>query len=462
MTPDDYSARDGIALAELIVRREVSAAEVVEAAIAEIERLNPRFNAVILKTFEAARAAGSAEGAKSRLIGVPFLLKDVNLYDREMPTRFASRYFRDARPRADSEMVARWRHAGLRILGKTNTPEFAGEFITEPVAYGPALNPWNTGRTVGGSSGGAGAAVASGMVPIAHGTDLGGSIRIPAACCGVFGFKPTARLNPLGPFFDEIAGGLDSDHVLTRTVRDSAAALDITANGPGGFLDGLARPPRHLRIGMTAISPEGVEAGPNQRAATERAAALLADLGHVVVDYRYPDEAAVGPWFDPLWMIDVHHLVAEHAAEIGRLPGPDELEPLSHAALEAIGRMSAADYFAARMAKQRAATALHRSMDRLDIVLTPSLASDPVPVGALAFTKFADLAAWGTAGYAFAPFSAPANIAGQPSASLPAAPSPAGLPVGIQVTGKPGADALVLRLCRQIEEAMPWPRLAPI
>ena len=459
MKPHEYAALDGVALARLVRDGEVSFAEVTEAAIGAIERSNPTLNAVIATAFDAARVETNA--GSTPLAGVPFLLKDVNLYDRDMPTRFGSRFFRDAKPRPDSDMVARWRGAGLRILGKTNTPEFAGEFVTEPVAYGPTLNPWSPAHTVGGSSGGAGAAVASGMVPIAHGTDLGGSIRIPAACCGVFGFKPSVRLNPLGPYTDEIAGGLDSDHVLTRTVRDSAASLDITADGPKGFLAALDRPPPRLRIGMAAVSPEGVEAGPNQREALERTAARLAELGHEIAPYRYPAEAAIGPWFDPLWMVDVHQLVSEHAASVGRPLDLDEIEPLSRCALDMVSRMSAADYAAARTAKQRAAVALVRSMDRFDIVLTPTLAADPVRLGELAFTRFPDATAWGTAGYGFAPFSAPANIAGQPSASIPAGLTSQGLPVGIQITGRPGADEMVLRLARQVEEAMPWPLLAP-
>ena len=460
MTPDEYSARDGIALGQLISKGEVSAQEVRRAAIEAIERLNPKLNAVIATCFETARAAPEVSGT-SPLSGVTFLLKDVNLYDKEMPTRFASRFFSGARPKGDSAMVASWRRAGLSILGKTNTPEFAGEFVTEPATYGPALNPWNAAHTVGGSSGGAGAAVASGMVPIAHGTDLGGSIRIPAACCGVFGFKPSVGLNPLGPFVEEIAGGLDSDHVLTRTVRDSAASLDITSVGAGGFLEALDAPLRRLRIGVAALSPEGIVAGPNQRAALDRTAARLSELGHELSEYRYPAEAGAGPWFDPLWMMDVHHLVAracrrDWPATRARRTRAFVAPRVRHHREPERGRL-----FRSRMAKQIAALALDRSMERLDIVLTPTLAADPVPLGELAYTKFPTVEAWGTAGYGFAPFSAPANIAGQPSASLPAGLTPDNLPIGVQITGRSGQDALVLRLARLIEEAMPWPLLAP-
>jgi amidase len=461
MTFDEYAKLDGVGLAALIQGKQVSRLDVVDAAIETIERLNPKLNAVILTAFDAARDCAEKKIGEGPLAGVPFLLKDVNLYSHDMPTRFASRFFRDSGPQQDSFMVSRWRAGGLAMLGKTNTPEFAGEFVTEPAAYGPTLNPWGMGHTVGGSSGGAAAAVASGMVPLAHGTDLGGSIRIPAACCGVFGFKPTAGLNPLGPHFSEIAGGLDSDHVLTRSVRDSAASLDITGDQPDRFLATLETPLRALRIGVTDTSPEGIQAGANQRQALARVATLLREMGHLVTDYRYPVEAAIGDWFDPLWMVDIHYLVARQAEALGRQPRPDELEPLSRWALEASNRMSAADYFAARMRKQQAAAALEASMQLVDIVLTPALASDPPELGALTFSRFDDHDAWSAAGYGFAPFSAPGNIAGQPSASFPAGLTPDGLPIGVQVTSRCGGDALVLRLCRQIEVAMPWPLLAP-
>ena len=221
---------DGLALAARIARKDLSVREAVDVAISEIERLNPLLNAVVAERFDAARAeADQMDRARPErpgpLWGVPFLLKDVNLYSSFLPTRFASRFFAEAHPKGDSTLVRRWRDGGLVILGTSNTPEFAGDFTTEPLAYGPCRNPWNPEVTVGGSSGGAAAAVASGMVPLAHGTDLGGSIRIPAACCGVFGFKPSVGLNPLGPWWEEIAGGLDSDHVLTRSVRDSALRI---------------------------------------------------------------------------------------------------------------------------------------------------------------------------------------------------------------------------------------------
>lgn len=475
MSPDDHRAQDGIALASLIARREVSALEATDAAIAAIERLNPRLNAVVAERFESARAEASRLDAEKveapgPLRGVPFLLKDVNLVSADLSTRFASRFFADAPPRDDSTIVRRWREAGLVTLGTTNTPEFAADFTTEPAAYGPCSNPWDKGVTVGGSSGGAAAAVAAGFVPIAHGTDLGGSIRIPAACCGVFGFKPSVDLNPLGPHWKEIAGGLDADHVLTRSVRDSAASLDATA-GPdvgtrvgrlppaGGFLAGLDRPLRQLRIGVTLTDTSGRRAGSVQVAATEWVADLLASHGHHLETYAYPPEALTGSWFDALWTPDVLHLVRTRAEELGRDPREEELEPMTWALLRHAEGLSALDHLRARLSMVRAAQAIGRSMERLDIVLSPALSEDPPPLGTLTFeANGSDLDRWNSRGYGFAPFATPANLAGQPAAVCPVRVGDRGLPVAVQIAGHPGDDLRVLGLASAIEESSGWER----
>ena len=460
-------------LASRIARREVSVREAAEAALAAIEKQNPVLNAVVADRFEAARAEAdtmdrSRPEQPGPLWGVPFLLKDVNLYSAVLPTRFASRFFATAQPKGDSTMVRRWREGGLVVLGTTNTPEFAGDFTTEPLAYGPCRNPWNAGVTVGGSSGGAAAAVASGMVPMAHGTDLGGSIRIPAACCGVFGFKPSVGLHPLGPWWDEIAGGLDSDHVLTRSVRDSAAALDLTA-GPdlgtrngrqapaGGFLAALDGATGPLRIGLTTKDPYGRSAGATQVAAAEKAALLLEAMGHVVVRYDFPAEAQAGAWFDALWIVEVLHLVEERARDLGRQPERDELEPITWAFIEQARQLSALDLLKARLNMTRAAQAIGHSMKGIDLVLTPALSGDPAPLGTLTYAACgSDLQKWSERGYGFAPFATPANLAGQPSAVLPVSLTLAGLPVAVQITGGPGDDALVLRVCHALEKAVGW------
>lgn len=473
LTADDLAAHDALALGARIARREVSVSEVVDTAISSIEQQNPRINAVVAERYDAARAeAGRMDReppeAPGPLWGVPFLLKDVNLYSSVLPTRFASRFFADASPKGDSILVRRWRDAGLVILGTTNTPEFASDFTTEPLAYGPCRNPRDERFIVGGSSGGAAAAVASGMVPLAHATDLGGSIRVPAACCGIFGFKPSIGLNPLGPWQEEIASGLDSDHVLTRTVRDSAAALDLTA-GPGagtrlgrqpvqgGFLAALEEPLRPIRIGVATTDIHDLSAGAAQTAAVERVAEFFRDKGHQVRPYRYPPEVAVGAWFDLLWTMDIVHLVQERAAEIGREPREEELEPLTWQYYHSSRASSAIDYFRARLAMVGVAQALGRSMEGLDLVLTPTVAEDVPPLGTIGFqANQCSLERWMARGSRFAPYSTPANLAGQPAASCPVAVDGNGLPVGVQIAGRPGDDALVLRVAREIERDLGW------
>jgi amidase len=457
----EYRMLDGVALGQLIESGAISARQAAETAIKAIERLNPIFNAVVITDFERAVSAID-ETARGPLAGVPFLLKDVNLYSDFLPTRFASRYFRDARPRPDSTMVRRWRDAGLTILGKTNTPEFAAEFVTEPGFYGRTLNPWNRSVTVGGSSGGAAAAVASGMVPVAHATDLGGSIRIPAACCGIFGFKPTSGLNPVGPYFEKLSSGLNSDHVLSWSVRDSAASLDVTAehgpDGPGSsWLGNLSHPTGALRIGMAVSDASGTVAGANQVEAVERTARALERLGHVIVDYRFPEQATVGGWFDHLWVPDILDLIEDHARQTGRDPQSDALEPLTW---EALARIRAAGPEGIAFAKSMmaiTAAAYLDSMAGIDLLLTPALARDPAPLGQLSYIDSGcDYDRWNDNGYAFAPYSILANISGQPSAACPVMIAGNGLPIAIQIAGRPGQDMLVLQVSRQLEEFFGW------
>lgn len=471
MTKPHHS--DALDLAARISKRELSVREATEAAIVSIEKQNPQLNAVVAERFDAARADAEAMDQNfpeqtGPLWGVPFLLKDVNLYSSLLPTRFASRFFATAQPKGDSTMVRRWRAGGLVVLGTTNTPEFAGDFTTEPVAYGPCRNPWDMQVTVGGSSGGAAAAVASGMVPLAHGTDLGGSIRIPAACCGVFGFKPSVGLNPLGPWWDEIASGLDADHVLTRSVRDSAAALDLTA-GPdqgtrigrppivGGYLATLGRTVAPLRIGLSTKDAHGRSAGAAQVAAAEKVAVLLESMGHRVLPYVFPVEAQSGAWFDWLWIAEVLYLVKERARELGRQPEREELEPMTWAFIERAEQLSALDLLEARIKMTAVAQAIGRSMEGIDVILTPALSKDPPPLGTLTYAACGShIDRWVERGYRFAPFAVPANLAGQPSAVLPVSLTTFGLPVAVQITGRPGEDALILRLSKALEDAIGW------
>ncbi len=476
MRIDEYAALDAVALSTAVRAGEVSAAEVTEAAIGAIEAVEPRLNALVLKDFAQARRTALGVPRDAPLAGVPFLVKDVNLQVAGWPTTHSSRFFADASPLPDSELVARWRRAGTVFLGKTNTPEFADNFATEPVFRGTTLNPWNPAFTVGGSSGGAAAAVASGMVPVAHGTDVGGSIRVPAACCGLFGLKPSRGLNPLGPHHVELGGGLNCDHVLSRSVRDSAAFLDASAGpDPGAqyrvmrsvpsYLAALQDQRENLRIAVISRTLDGGSVDPEIEARLHDAARLLESLGHTIVPARFPVEVAAlaaGEGWMPLWLMDIAMVIRDRTTVLHREPGPDQIETMPRYAVERIARMSAHEYLDVRRLTHRICLVMLRAFGEFDLIVTPSTATLPPAVGALdANAPDFDLAHWGTAGYAFAPFSEIFNVTGQPAASLPLYQSVSGLPIGIQLVGRQDEDYRLLRVAADLEAATAWTNRHP-
>jgi amidase len=296
------------------------------------------------------------------------------------------------------------------------------------------------------------------MVPIAHATDLGGSIRIPSACCATFGFKPTAGLNSVGPYFVDVAHGLNSDHVITRTVRDSAAAMDMTAltmPGQPRYLDDLNKEPGKLRVLATVHAADGTQAGPRQVQAVEHTVAILRDLGHEVTLVDTSPLVPVGEWFDLLWVDDIPPLLAARALECGHQPRLGDLEPLTEMWLEEwrrAGPQALADAIRSRDATARQHLSL---FDRCDVILTPSLATDPAPIGTMGFRDHPTPHSWAEAGYGFAPFFILANVTGQPAASLPL-PMLGGLPVGVHLMARPNRDLMVLQLSRQLEQAFDW------
>lgn len=473
MNFSDYADLDAIGLSAAIKRGDVSASEVTETAIAVSQRLNPEINAVVMTNHDNARKTAAGELPESPIAGSPFLLKDVNQFSHDMPTTFSCRFFEDAKPKPDSELVARWRQAGLVVLGKTNTPEFAEDFVCEPTFRGVTLNPWNTGLTTGGSSGGAGAAVASGMVPLAHGTDLGGSIRIPAACCGVFGLKPTTGLNSVGPYYMEISNGFNSDHVLTRTVRDSAAALDCTT-GPvigsrykvlpevDSYLAALDQPTPKLRIGVCKSTPDGLATSGAQAETVNRVSAALEDMGHTLIEYSYPSDLGLGDWMEDLWMVDIVYEIDSRIAEIGREPADHELEALTRYLRQHVAGLSAMDLYRARQGAHEASIQLMGSMDGIDLLLTPALGSDPIPVGSMdSRTENFDMETWGATGHAFAPFAYICNVTGQPAASLPVQLNPDEHPCAVQLAGHHCQDHLILKVASDLEQHFNWASYRP-
>jgi len=464
---DDLALLDATAQADLVRRKEVKAIELVDAAIDRIERLNPTLNAVVTPMYDLARQAASRPLPDGPFAGVPFLLKDLLVEYAGVRFTEGSAFLRDYVSDHDSELVARHKRAGLIVLGKTNTPEFGILPTTEPRLFGPTHNPWDTGRTTGGSSGGSAAAVAAGIVPMAHGNDGGGSIRIPASCCGLFGLKPTRGRNPLGPDFGDIFSGLVAEHALTRSVRDSAALLDATSGPDLGdpywappperpFLREVGADPGRLRIAFTTQAATEAEVHPDCMTATRDAAALCADLGHEVVEAAPAiDGQLLMQAFITLWSAGNAWTVDDFARRTGRTPTPDLFEPLTWA-LQEMGRQhSASAYLLALQDLQGVSRDVARFFIDYDIWLTPTLGEPPVPLGTFDSPPENPLQGLFRAA-AFVPFTPICNITGQPAMSVPLYWNADGLPVGSHFVGRFGDEATLLRLAAQLEQARPW------
>ncbi|MFQ5924455.1 MAG: amidase [Dehalococcoidia bacterium] len=469
---DALAFLDATAQAELVRQREVKAIELMDAAIERIERLNPTLNAVVTTMYEQARTAASGELPPGSFAGVPFLLKDLLASCGGVRMTLGSTYLCDFVPDHDSELVARLKRAGLIILGKTNTPEFGILPTTEPRLFGPSCNPWNTGRTTGGSSGGSAAAVAAGLVPMAHGGDGGGSIRIPASCCGVFGLKPTRGHNPLGPDFGDIISGLVVEHAITRSVRDSAALLDATSGPavgdpyrapppPRPFLQEVGADPGRLRIAYTAEAATVAPVHADCVSAVRDAAKLCADLGHEVVEAApaYPGDLVIQA-FITLWSAGCAWIIDGMALQTGRTPTPDQFEPLTWALYQMGRQQSASAYLLAVTALQGVARDVARFFVNYDVWLTPTLAEPPVPLGTFDSPPENPLQGLLRAA-AFVPFTPICNVTGQPAMSVPLFWNADGLPLGTHFIGRFGDEATLFRLGAQLEAARPWTQRRP-
>ena len=473
LSRDEYRAKDAVGLANLVRSGEVTAREVLEAAIDEIERLDPALNAVVMRNFERAREDADAVDRAAPLAGVPFLAKDVNVHVAGFPTTYACRFFADAPAQTvDSLLVSRWRTAGLVVPGRTNTPEFATEFVCEPELYGPTCNPWDRRRTPGGSSGGAATAVASGMVPMAHATDSGGSIRVPAGCCGVFGFKPSSGLVAVGSEFGPLVGGLNCDHAISWTVRDSAALLDAAVGPeigeptpylkpPGSFLGALDQPVGALRIGVVSESPSGRAPAGEIAGKLEATSSLLTDLGHSVRPWTWPisDDACDGA--SAFWAGELAAAVAGRAEEIGRGPRDGELGPLVAWSVAEAVRLNSIQVMQGRRTIRDWQIRMARAMAGIDVLLTPVTAEPPLKTGTLTACFEQGLECWNQRSWRFAPYTEAFNVTGQPAMSIPLHQGADGLPIGMHFAGRVGEDGRLLRLARQIEDAAPWIRRRP-
>jgi amidase len=470
---------DATAQAELVASGDVSAAELVDAAIARIEALNPAVNAVIHERFEQARAEARAvtvaDGVPiGPLGGVPFLVKDAVCHTAGDPFHCGMRLLKRLQwtEPEDTWLAARFRAAGLVFVGKTNTPELATSVTTEPIAYGATHNPWDLTRSSGGSSGGAAAAVAAGMVAIAHGNDMGGSIRFPASMCGIVGLKPTRARTTLGPDFGEYWGPLTHEHVLTRSVRDTALALDAVAGaGPGDpytappparpFRTEVGAAPGSLRVGLRTRRRDGVESDPECCRAVQRTGALLESLGHQVEWVEVPalDDPVDGA-FGTVMTVAVASDLARWSARTGVALTADDVEPGNLFLGEVGAAVTGVEYAGAIERMQTWSRHVAAWWDHHDILVTPTSPEPPVPLGVLAPTNSDPSVGARMAG--LVTFAIPFDVTGQPAISLPLHWTPDGLPIGVQLVGAYGREDVLLRLSAQLEQAAPWKDRHPV
>jgi amidase len=469
---DEYSSFDATALAELVARGEVSPKDLAEAAIARIERANPKLNAVVTRTYERALAT-AAELPQGPFRGVPFLIKDLFASDAGVRMTGGCRALSSYVPESDTELVRRYKEAGLNIVGRTNTPEFGIPPTTESEALGPCHNPWNLDHSTGGSSGGAAAAVAARLVPAAHASDGGGSIRIPASCCGIFGLKPTRGRNPLGPDIAQSVAGLVAEHVVSISVRDSAALLDVTGYPETGapyvapskerpFADELGRRGAPLRIAVMKRPRNGADVDPECIAAVDRAARLCAALGHHVEEDAYvlEDVPSTVRAFVTVWSLGVAVNVDAAGRMLGRAPRSEDFEPMTWALAEMGRAYTGVDVVLAERTLNRVSRRIGEFFERYDVLITPTLARPPVPLGELVSPEGEPLRAFAEAG-GYAAFTPDFNVTGQPAMSVPLHWTDNGLPVGVQFAGRYGAEGTLFRLAAQLEEAAPWAQRRP-
>jgi amidase len=461
---------DATAHAELVRAGDAKPTELVEAAIARVEALNPALNAVIADTFDLARdRAVSADLADGPFRGVPIVLKDLGASEVGMPFYQGNRVLKemDWRAKAESLVATRFRAAGFIVIGKASTPEFGSQPTTQPLAFGPTRNPWDTTRSTSGSSGGSAAAVAAGMVPAAHASDGYGSIRDPASWCGLVGLKPTRGRVPLG----DSTGHTGVELALTRSVRDTAAILDCLHRAPPHeryhaappgrpFLDEVGADPGRLRVGvLTSVEASTFTIDPDCVAAAETGARLLESLGHTV------ERAAPAGLIDDEAVANITLVRSCRSAALnpiqtvlGRPFRQDEVEPYTWATT-AVGRATAAaDFILAAEWQQKWSARLVSWWDDFDVLVTPGTGRIPMPLDDLV-PPADDPLSIGATFHSIRCFAAPFNVTGQPAITLPLYRTEAGLPVGVQLVAAPDREDLLLRVASQLETAFPWPNL---
>ncbi|MEV7192177.1 amidase [Streptomyces sp. NPDC093510] len=478
----EYVKHDAVGLAELVAGGEVTSAELEAAAREAVRTVDPRINAVV-ETWPTDDGPGPGPGPNpaatpsAPLAGVPFLIKDIGVSMAGRRMELGSRLAAGNVARADSSLMLRFRRAGLVTFGRTATPEMAYSITTEPAPYGPTRNPWDPERSAGGSSGGAGAAVAAGVVPAAHATDAAGSLRIPASCNGLFGLKPTRGRVSMGPGADEVFNGLAVPGVVSRTVRDSAALLDqFRGPEPGDpyfaqqparpYVEEVGRAPGSLRIGVLPQAWGGSRTTAPVSDALSRTVRLLESLGHQVVEAEV--DLGIG-WEEfvlataRLMTANLTASVDELAAAFGRPVDTSTLEPVTLAGYHYGQRVSGAQFVAALAVRNRVARSLARHFDTHDVLLTPTLPDLPLPLGTFAEGSDAlDGLGWIDRLNDRSPFTTAFNVAGTPAMSVPVtADAGTGLPIGMQFAAGYGREGRLFRLAGQLEQASPWSGRTP-
>lgn len=474
---DEYVQHDAMGLAALVRAGEVTAHELLDLALERVSATDAAIAAVVHIEEGVARRAIDAGLPDGPFTGVPFLLKDLGCEAIDFPTSMGSSLFRNHRYRYDSEIFIRFRAAGLNTFGRTTAPEGGVGPTTEAQVYGRATrNPWNTDHVCGGSSGGSGAAVAAGVVPVAHGGDGGGSVRIPASNCGLFGLKPTRALLPDGPASGEGWAGMAIDGMFSRTVRDHAAFLDACAGpdvgvpyyapryrpeGHSSYLAAIDAPPRRLRVAMSTRSTTGDPIHPDCVAAVEHTARLLESLGHEVVQVELdvPIEAFMRQW-SRIVACGTQLMVESRLAELGRTDAGDDIEGVTRLACEMAAGVSGAQYLAAVDFVHSVGRTMGRFLEQFDMLLTSTMGEPPALIGRFntrrtdAWQSFIEYRLEHVLPYS--PFTPLANGTGQPAMSLPLFVNEAGLPVGTHIMGRAGDDHVLLQLAAQLEQADPW------
>ena len=472
---DDTRWLDATAQAELVASGKVSPVEMVNASIERVERYDGALNALTYRWFEAARQlASSSDLPEGPFRGVPYLLKDLYAAEAGKPLSNGSKAYKaaDYVSTEDSTLVARYKASGLISIGRSNSPEFGSVPVTEPEAWGPTRNPWDLSRTPGGSSGGSASAVAAGIVPIAHASDGGGSIRIPAACCGLVGLKVSQGRISMGPSRDE--SNLGVEHCVSRSVRDSARLLDAT-HGPGigdviiaptprrPFIDEVGADPGRLRIGFLDFNPRGGDVHADCVDGVHKTAKLLESLGHHV-EPGFPDifsDNEIGRAFSMLWSTNMGTAIRRFSQALGREMTPNDIEAMNWAQAEFAKGVNGVDFSLAQASSIQFRRAIQSWWTKgWDLLLTPTLSAPPLPIGSMPNNPERPMTPLMTAG-SWVAFTSQFNISGQPAISLPLHRTAEGLPVGMQLAAAYGREDLLIRVASQLEQAAPWAHLTP-